>query len=126
MEILGSESVVPAQAQKLPSVKEGAMSTLMELTIVLLICPAALAGWADARYPNLRPTDLRRTAVHLGITGLLAFGLLRPLLIGVGLLVPGEAGRATAFALACAIITYSLVVTLWVMRSAANLAGIGR
>ena len=55
------------------------MSTLMELTIVLLICPAALAAWADARYPNLRPTDLRRTAVHLGVTGLLAFGLLRPL-----------------------------------------------
>jgi hypothetical protein len=102
------------------------MSTLMELTIVLLVCPAALAAWADARYPNLRPTDLRRTAVHLGITGLLAFVLLRPLLIGVGLVVPCQAGRAAAVAIACVIITYSLVVTVWVMRSAADLAGIGR
>jgi hypothetical protein len=102
------------------------MSTLMELTIVLLVCPGALAAWADARYPNLRPTDLRRTAIHLGITGLLAFGLLRPVLIGVGLVVPGEAGRATAIAVACAVITYSLVVTLWVMRTAAELAGISR
>ena len=102
------------------------MSTLMELTIVLLVCPAALAAWADARYPNLRPTDLRRTGIHLGVTGLLAFVLLRPLLIGIGLIVPGEAGRATAIGLACIIITYSLVVTLWVMRSAANLACIGR
>jgi len=102
------------------------MSTLMELTIVLLVCPAALAAWADARYPNLRPTDLRRTAIHLGVTGLLAFVLLRPLLIGVNLVVPGDAGRATAIVLACAVITYSLVVTLWVMRSAADLAGIGR
>ena len=91
----------------------------------MLVCPAALAAWADARYPNLRPTDLRRTGIHLGVTGLLAFVLLRPLLIGIGLLVPGEAGRATAIGLACIIITYSLVVTLWVMRSAANLAGIG-
>ena len=49
------------------------MSTLMELTIVLLVCPAALAAWVDARYPNLRPNELRRIVVHLGITGLLAF-----------------------------------------------------
>ena len=28
--------------------------------------------------------------------------------------------------MACAVITYSLVVTLWVMRSAADLVGIGR
>jgi hypothetical protein len=102
------------------------MSTLMELTIVLLVCPAALAAWADARYPNLRPTDLRRTAIHLGVTGVLAFVLLRPLLIGVGLVVPGQAGRAAAIAIACVIITYSLIVTVWVMRSAADLAGIGR
>ena len=30
------------------------MSTLMELTIVLVVCPAALAAWFDARYPSLR------------------------------------------------------------------------
>src|ERR1700757_2271919 len=60
------------------SVKEGAMSTLMELTIVLLICPAALAAWVDARYPGLRPSELRSTAIHLGVTGLLAFVVLRP------------------------------------------------
>jgi hypothetical protein len=102
------------------------MSTLMELTIVLLVCPAALAAWADTRYPNLRPTELRRTMIHLGVTGLLAFGLLRPLLIGVNLMVPGEGGRVAAIALACSVITYSLIVTLWVMRSAAGLAGIGR
>ncbi|MDX6544938.1 MAG: hypothetical protein QOG02_712, partial [Gaiellales bacterium] len=64
--------------------------------------------------------------IHLGITGLLAFGLLRPLLIGVNLMVPGEGGRVAAIALACSVITYSLIVTLWVMRSAASLAGIGR
>ena len=29
------------------------MSTLMELTIVLLVCPAALAAWVDARYPSM-------------------------------------------------------------------------
>src|SRR6266487_4638840 len=31
--------------------QDGAMSTLMELTVVLVLCPAALAIWADARYP---------------------------------------------------------------------------
>jgi hypothetical protein len=40
------------------------MSTLMELAVVLVLCPAALAIWADARYPNLRPRELRRTTVH--------------------------------------------------------------
>jgi hypothetical protein len=59
------------------------MSTLMELAVVLVLCPAALAIWADARYPNLRPKELRRTTVHLGIGGLLAFVLMRPLLVGI-------------------------------------------
>ena len=56
------------------------MSTLMELTVVLLICPAALATWADARYPKLRPREIRRTTIHLGMTGLIAFVAMKPLL----------------------------------------------
>ena len=102
------------------------MSTLMELTIVLLLCPAALAAWFDARYPSLRPADLRRTAIHLGVTGLVAFVLLRPALIGVAMVLHGATGRAVAIALACTVITYCAVVTLWTMRNAADLALTGR
>jgi hypothetical protein len=98
------------------------MSTLMELTIVLVVCPALLAAWADARYPTLRPQALRTTAVHLGITGLVSFVLLRPALHGIDALLPGATAKAAAVTLACVAITYCLVVTLWVMRSAAELA----
>ena len=102
------------------------MSTLMELTIVLLICPAALAAWFDARYPSLRPADLRRTALHLGMTGLLAFVVLRPAMLGIGMVLHGMTARAAVIALACTVITYCVIVTLWVMRSAAELATAGR
>ena len=102
------------------------MSTLMELTIVLLVCPTALAAWFDARYPSIRPTELRRTALHLGVTGVIAFGLLRPALIGINMLLSGNAGRAVAVGFACIVITYCMMVTLWVMRSAAEMAATGR
>ena len=102
------------------------MSTLMELTIVLLVCPAALAAWVDARYPSIRPTELRRVAVHIGITGLFAFVALRPALIGVGMLLHGNAGRAAMITVACVIITYCAMVTMWAMRSAAQMATTGR
>ena len=98
------------------------MSTLMELTMVLVVCPALLAAWVDSRYPNLRPTELRRTALHLGITGALAFVVLRPALLAVTWLLDGSAARATSFTIACLVITYALTVSLWVMRSAAELA----
>jgi hypothetical protein len=101
---------------------DGAMSTLMELTVVLVVCPALLAAWVDVRYPQLRPKELRRTALHLGVTGLLAFVCLRPALLAVTWLLDGEAARATSFAVACIVITYALTVSLWVMRSAADLA----
>jgi hypothetical protein len=96
------------------------MPTLMELAVVLVLCPAALAIWADARYPNLRPKELRRTTVHLGIGGLLAFVLLRPLLVGVAELVTGPAGQAAAIATACLVITYCLTVSVWLVRHAAE------
>jgi hypothetical protein len=96
--------------------KDGAMSTLMDLTVVLLLCPAALAIWADARYPNLRPRELRRTTIHLGIGGVLAFVLMRPLLVGIATLVSGAAGQAAAIAAACAVITYCLTVSVWIVR----------
>jgi hypothetical protein len=98
------------------------MPTLMELTIVLVVCPALLAAWADARYPTIRPTALRTTALHLGFTGLLSFVLLRPALAGIDMVLPGAPGKAAAVTVACVAITYCLVVTLWVMRSAAELA----
>jgi hypothetical protein len=102
------------------------MSTLMELTVVLLVCPAALAAWVDARYPRLRPTQLRRVGIHLGITGLVAFVLLRPILIEVGTLLHGASGRAAMITISCTVITYCVMVTLWVMRSAAELTLTGR
>jgi len=98
------------------------MSTLMELTVVLVVCPALLAAWVDARYPRLRPRELRRTAIHLGVTGLLAFVCLRPALLAVAWLMDGPAARATSVAVACIVITYALTVTLWLMRTAAELA----
>jgi hypothetical protein len=122
-----SERISALAASELPrSSKEGAMSTLMELTIVLLVCPAALAAWVDARYPSLRPTELRRTAIHLGVTGLVAFVLLRPVLLGIAMILHGNLGRIAAIAFACSVITYCAVVTLWAMRSAADLATAGR
>jgi hypothetical protein len=96
------------------------MSTLVELTIVLVLCPAALAIWADARYPHLRPRELRRTTVHLGIGGVLAFLLMRPLLVGIAEVLSGAAGQAAAIVAACAVITYCLTVSLWIVRWAAE------
>jgi lipopolysaccharide export LptBFGC system permease protein LptF len=96
------------------------MLTLMELTVVLVLCPAALAIWADARYPNLRPRELRRTTIHLGIGGLLAFVLMRPLLVGIATLVSGAAGQAAAIVAACVVITYCLTVSVWIVRWATD------
>ena len=84
------------------------MSTLMELTVVLVLCPAALAIWADARYPNLRPREIRRTTVHLGIGGVLAFLGMRPILA------------------ACAVITYCLTVSVWIVHLASETVREGR
>jgi hypothetical protein len=103
-----------------------AMSTLMELTVVLLICPAALATWVDARYPNLRPKEIRRTTIHLGVTGLIAFVVMKPLLNGVFAELSGPAGRATALAICAVSITYCLMVSLWIVRFAAETARAGR
>ena len=96
------------------------MSTLMELTVMLVLCPAALAIWADTRYPNLRPRELRRTTIHLGVGGLLAFLLMRPLLVGIGELLSGPAGQALAIVVACGVITYCLTVSVWIVRIAAE------
>jgi protein-S-isoprenylcysteine O-methyltransferase Ste14 len=101
---------------------DGAMSTLMELTVVLVVCPALLAAWLDNRYPWLRPREMRRIAIHIGLGGLLAFVVLRPLLLAVGALLDGAVMQATSFAVACTIITYGLVVSLWAMRNMAELA----
>jgi hypothetical protein len=92
------------------------MSTLMELTVVLLLCPAALAIWADARYPNLRPRELKRTTIHLGIGGVLAFVLMRPLLVGIATVLSGATGQAAAIVAACAVTTYCLTVSVWIVR----------
>ena len=96
------------------------MPTLIELTVALILCPAALAVWTDIRYPQLRPRDLRRTGVHLAIGVLLAFAGMRPLLGAIAMLVKGPAGQATALVAACAAITYCLTVSVWIVRWAAE------
>jgi hypothetical protein len=102
------------------------MSTLVELTVVLVLCPAALAIWADTRYPNLRPTGLRRVTAHFGIGGVLACLLMRPLLVGIAEVLRGAAGQAAAIAAACIVITYCLTVSLWIVRIAADTMRAGR
>src|SRR6478736_2151879 len=106
--------------------KDGAMSTLMELTVVLVLCPAALAIWADARYPNLRPREIRRTTVHLGIGGVLAFLGMRPILAAIAAELSGPTGKATAILAACAVITYCLTVSVWIVRLASETVREGR
>ncbi|MGN6377972.1 MAG: hypothetical protein ACTHNU_03390 [Gaiellales bacterium] len=98
------------------------MPTLVELTIVLLVCPAALAMWTDSRFPSLRPRGIRPTTIHLGITGLLAFVCMRPLLSEIFALMSGPGGRIVALCVACSVITYSLMVSLWVVRLATDAA----
>ena len=68
----------------------------------------------------------RRHLVHIGITGVVAFVLLRPALIGLGMVLHGYTGRAAVITLACVVITYCVMVTMWVMRSAADMAMTGR
>ena len=102
------------------------MSTLMELTVVLVVCPALLAAWLDNRYPWLRPTEMRRIGLHIGHGGLLAFVLLRPILLAVAALFHGPAGAGASFAIACAIITYGLTVSLWAMRNMAEMTRANR
>jgi hypothetical protein len=96
------------------------MLILAELTVVLVLCPAALAIWADTRYPNLRPTGFRRTTVHLGIGGVLGLVLLRPLLLGIADVISGAAGQAATIATACLVATYCLTVSVWIVRWAAD------
>ena len=98
------------------------MTTLVELIVVLVVGPALLAMWVDARYPKLRPSELRRTAIHIGLIGLIAFVLLRPTLLLVAALLHGPAGEAISFTVATTAITYGLVVSLWTMRNAADIA----
>ena len=102
------------------------MSTLMELTVVLVVCPALLALWADVRFPNLRPTELGRTVLHLGIAGVIGVVVMRPLLLGVAATLDGPMAHAASIALACAVITYASMVTLWVMRTAVDIARVQR
>jgi hypothetical protein len=96
------------------------MSTLMELTVVLVLCPAALAIWADARYPNLRPREVKRTTIHLGIGGLLAFLGMRAILAAIAAELSGPTGKATALVAASAVITYCLTVSVWIVRLASE------
>jgi hypothetical protein len=98
------------------------MSTLAELIMVLIVCPALLAIWLDNRYPKLRPREIRRTIVHLGVAGVIAFLLMKPLLIGVGTLASGELASVLAIAAACAVITYTLTVSVWIVRWAAQMS----
>lgn len=98
------------------------MPTLVELTVVLLVCPAALAMWADTRFPGLRPREIRRTTIHLGITGLLAFVLMRPMLSEIFAVLNGPGGRAVAVIVASSVITYCLMVSLWLVRLATDTA----
>jgi|SRR5690242_12430152 hypothetical protein len=102
------------------------MSTPMELIVVLLLCPAALAMWADARYPQLRPRGVRLTTIHLGVTGVLAFIAMKPLLLGIFAVLSGPAGRAIALFVAAAVITYCLMVSVWIFRLAADTARVRR
>ena len=102
------------------------MSTLMDLTVVLLICPAALAAWADTRFPQLRPREVRRTTIHLGVIGVIGFVVMRPLLDEIFALLTGPVGRVTALCVACAVITYSLMVSLWLLRLATDSARASR
>ncbi len=98
------------------------MSTLMELIVVLLICPAALAMWADTRYPGLRPRGVRPTTIHLGVTGALAFVAMKPLLLAIFAVLSGPAGRALALLVAAGVITYCLIVSVWILRLATDTA----
>jgi hypothetical protein len=45
---------------------------------------------------------------------------MRPLLVGVAEFVSGPAGQAAAIATACAVITYCLTVSVWIVRHAAE------
>ena len=47
---------------------------------------------------------------------MLAFVLMRPLLVGIATLLSGAAGQAAAIAAACAVITYCLTVSVWIVR----------
>ena len=63
------------------------MSTLMELTIVLRGVPRPAGRLGGRTLPQLRPTELRRTALHLGITGAARVRLLRPALLAMAWLL---------------------------------------
>ena len=102
------------------------MSTLMELTVVLVLCPAALALLTDASYPNLRPREIPRTAVALVIVGVLAFLGMRPILAAIAAELSGPTGKATAILAACAVITYCLTVSVWIVRLASETVREGR
>jgi len=45
---------------------------------------------------------------------------------GIAMILHGNVGRVAAIVFACSVITYCAVVTLWAMRSAADLATAGR
>ncbi len=93
------------------------MSTLMELAVVLVLCPAALAVWADTRYPNLRPKELRRTDRAPRASAACSRLVLRPALSASRDAHGRRRRPAVAVGIACTAITYGLTVSVWIVRT---------
>jgi hypothetical protein len=79
---------------------------------LLALAAAALALWADCRWPALRPGLSWRLGAHLATSTLLA--QLSPLLLGLAL---RAGGRSAATITALLLIAYAFLAALWLLRA---------
>lgn len=98
---------------------EGLLTT-SAFAVCFLVGAAVVAVWLDVRFPRLAPGSLKATLVHVGVT-IVAAQIVLPFsfhaLQGSRMLT-----LVALFGVAFPILTYSLLVAVWVLKLVANAA----
>jgi hypothetical protein len=96
---------------------EGLLTT-SAFAVCFLIGSAVVALWLDLRFPRLAPATVKATLIHVGVTIVTAqvvFPLAFNALQGSRTLT-----LVALFGVAFPILTYSLLVAVWVLKLVAN------
>jgi hypothetical protein len=93
--------------------------------IVFLLGAGSLAIWSYLRWPGLMPSRLTRVLVHI-VIAILASHLGRYAIELLGSLDSVGFSLAAVFGIALPLLTYNLLVALWVLALLAALRGSSR
>jgi len=93
-----------------------------ELALALLLGAAALAAWAEARFPRLGPRAWSAVLVHVALSMVVLNGLTPPLMR----VVLAAGGRASSIVAAVGVavpaLVYALLASFWLLRFAQRAA----